>query len=84
MKTFNRFRGAFPSLTEEQLAVHDDSKFSVLEVLGYTDRWILGNESSTLWNKALEHHYSNNPHHPQFHLREGSDQANMPLKCNFF
>ena len=40
--------------------------FSFIEIVGYTDRWTWG-KSSLLWEEALQHHYANNPHHPQFY-----------------
>jgi len=65
-KTYRRFRKCLPNLGEESILKHDDSKFSFIEIVGYTDRWTWG-KSSLLWEEALQHHYANNPHHPQFY-----------------
>jgi len=64
-KAFQRSHHFFPNVTEIQILQHDSSKYSFLELVGYTCRWVWGMESP-LWEEALAHHYSNNPHHPQY------------------
>jgi len=63
-KTFHRFKTLFPHLQEKSILAHDGSKLSFIEIVGYTDRWTWG-RNSPLWEEALAHHYSHNPHHPQ-------------------
>jgi len=63
-KTFHRFKTLFPHLQEKSILAHDQSKLSFIEIVGYTDRWTWGRDSS-LWTEALAHHYKHNPHHPQ-------------------
>ena len=57
---------------------HKLSKFSAIEVLGYSFQFGRKKNSDPLknqvhidlWDKALEHHYKNNPHHPH-HYSDG-------------
>lgn len=49
----------------ERLRRHDDSKLTRAEVRGYVDRWVHG-EKTEAWERAVEHHFQNNDHHPQF------------------
>ena len=51
---------------------HDLSKFSAVEALGYGLKFgrqegLTKEKEIKAWEKALQHHYSNNPHHPEFH-----------------
>jgi len=65
----------FPSVTQEMIETHDDSKLDCLiEVLGYTDRWVWKIPSVT-WQLALHHHYRQNPHHPEYFLVLGEKEA---------
>ena len=50
---------------------HDLSKFSSVEALGYGLKFgrsqpLKSKREITAWDTALQHHYENNPHHPQF------------------
>jgi len=75
-KTFYRFKTVFKHLQEKSILVHDDSKFSFIEIVGYTDKWTWG-RSTPLWEEALAHHYENNSHHPQHCLLEQMTPADM-------
>ena len=69
-RSFSRFQKYFESigLSKEQVNKHDDSKLtSFQEIVGYTDRWIW-NIKTNAWNKAWIHHYTNNPHHPEYYI----------------
>lgn len=75
-KTFSRFQKCFESygITKEQINKHDDSKLtSFIEIVGYTDRWIL-NIKTDEWNQAWKHHCANNPHHPEYFIIDKSGQ----------
>jgi len=63
-KTFYRFRSIWKHLQESSVLAHDQSKFSFIELIGYTDKWVWG-RNSPLWEDGLAHHYQNNTHHPQ-------------------
>ena len=65
-------RDFFPAVTPGMIESHDDSKIgSFVEVVGYTDKWVWnGSQDSPAWQAALQHHYQNNPHHPEYHVDE--------------
>jgi len=68
VKSFLRFQEYFESkgVTKEQVNRHDDSKLTnFLEIIGYTYRWIL-NIKTTEWDQVWTHHYTHNPHHPEY------------------
>lgn len=52
---------------EYNFIAHDLSKFSSAELEPYTLKFVKKAEDSEnpQWKTALEHHYRNNPHHPQ-------------------
>jgi hypothetical protein len=54
---------------------HDLSKYSDEELPGYTLRFGY-HLDGPVWDKALQHHYDNNDHHPQYHKEEM-----MPARC---
>ena len=69
LKSFTRFQKFFESLNlqREQVERHDDSKLtSFLEIVGYTQRWIL-EKKTDLWEEAWKHHYTTNSHHPEYY-----------------
>eukprot|EP00092_Neocalanus_flemingeri_P030092 GFUD01032669.1.p1 GENE.GFUD01032669.1~~GFUD01032669.1.p1 ORF type:complete len:221 (-),score=65.38 GFUD01032669.1:586-1248(-) len=63
-RAFLRFKPCFSFLTEDQILLHDLTKNSFLELVGYTAKWVW-NLHCPLWEAALAHHYHHNPHHPQ-------------------
>lgn len=66
-KVYERFQTLFPHLGVRAVEEHDLSKFTLVELIGYTHRWVWGKESE-LWKEALAHHYAQNPHHPQHRI----------------
>ena len=79
-KSFSRFQTYFESagLNEEQVNKHDNSKLTNFqEIVGYTDRWIW-NIKTNAWNKAWIHHYTNNPHHPEYYI--DSDESGKKVQ----
>ena len=69
LKSFSRFQKFFESnnLQQEQIEKHDDSKLTnFLEIVGYTQRWIW-NTKTDAWKDAWKHHYTTNPHHPEYY-----------------
>ena len=79
-RSFSRFQKYFESigLSKEQVNKHDDSKLtSFQEIVGYTDRWIW-NIKTNAWNKAWIHHYTNNPHHPEYYT--DSDESGKKVQ----
>lgn len=46
---------------------HDLTKFSSAELIPYTKKFICKVDDSvnTDWKAAVQHHYDNNPHHPE-------------------
>jgi len=77
-KVYTRFLPLFPHLKEATVEAHDLSKFSFIELVGYTDRWVWGRESP-LWLEALEHHYTHNSHHPQ-HSAQDEEMEDTDLQ----
>ena len=66
-KVWKRFRKLLPNLDRVTVEGHDLSKTeSLVEQLGYTDRLVWG-LSTPLYKEALRHHYSSNPHHPEWY-----------------
>ena len=53
----------FKILPKSRLLLHDGSKKTVLEVVGYTEKWVIGSETKLFWKAALNHHLHSNPHH---------------------
>lgn len=59
-----------------KFSTHDDSKFEVIEAVGYSCRYILkltDAYADELWRKGLKHHYDNNPHHFDHWLSDDED-----------
>ena len=54
VKSYERFKNLFPNLNLDIVKSHDDSKFSFVETLGYTDRWVNGEVSSKCWSLGNE------------------------------
>ena len=70
-KVFDKIGGRyFPNVTFNDVSNHDNSKLaSFVEVVGYTERWVWRDSVNGLaWQKALDHHYKHNSHHPEFHI----------------
>ena len=57
LKSYKRFQSFFPHLTEADVALHDQSKYSFIEVVGYTDRWVHGLENSQCWRLGKRTRY---------------------------
>ncbi len=70
---FKTYGSHFPKVTQAIIDRHDVSKLSFLEVLGYTDKFVHG-RNSTLWLLALHHHYMSNSHHPQFWVHSNGQE----------
>ncbi|PAA66005.1 hypothetical protein BOX15_Mlig027342g2 [Macrostomum lignano] len=55
--------------TEEQIDVHDDSKYSFVETVTYAMKWYPCFDGSKCdddaWETGLHHHYCHNEHHPE-------------------
>ena len=73
------------------IEVHDLSKLTAHECLGYGFKWgqapgetrPLTEEEENEWLTALDHHYSRNPHHAEYHYRKnesGEINAKGPIK----
>ena len=61
-------------LFDELIKEHDESKFSEEEFEPYAQRWFGDKKKTPEYNRAWEHHWQNNEHHPEYWL--GDD---MPL-----
>ena len=64
------------------ILVHDDTKYSEEEFEGYR-QWFYPcsdeEKNKELFDKAWEHHYLNNPHHPEYWCdRETNEPTDMP------
>lgn len=59
---------------DELIAEHDASKFSEEEFEPYAQRWFGNKKKTPEYEDAWLHHWTNNPHHPEFWLGE-----EMPL-----
>ena len=59
---------------DELIANHDASKFSEEEFEPYTQKWFNNSGKTPEYEDAWLHHWTNNPHHPEFWLGE-----EMPL-----
>lgn len=69
---------------EENLFLHDLSKFSANESIAYAfqnfDKWADNSESQKeAFNAAWLHHKNNNPHHPEYWLNANSKGVISPL-----
>lgn len=48
------------------IAEHDESKFSEEEFEPYAQKWFGDGKKTPEYEKAWEHHWSNNEHHPEY------------------
>jgi hypothetical protein len=48
------------------IAEHDESKFSEEEFEPYAQKWFGDGKKTLEYDKAWEHHYMNNEHHPEY------------------
>ena len=67
---------------DKQIDAHDKSKFSEEELEPYAEHYYgknkgLSTEADPAFEKAWQHHYENNPHHPEY-WGKGTD---MPYSC---
>lgn len=77
VRSYNHLRDYLPEVTAGQAKVHDLSKYSLEEALGYTLRWVYG-RTGPVWENALEHHYRWQPHHPQYWTLHQIGNGSMP------
>ena len=57
-EAFKKFKTHFHDLTVERIALHDLSKLrDFVEILGYTEKWVVKAEKPIYWQRALIHHY---------------------------
>jgi hypothetical protein len=66
----NLDKDLYGSISEEEIKNHDASKFSEIEIKGYTKQFYTDDKNSPEWQAALMHHYKNNPHHWQYWLKD--------------
>ena len=79
LKSANWLKENLPELFEEVdiknfdelIEKHDESKFSDEEFLPYADKWHGSKKKTKEYELAWEHHWKNNPHHPEYF--EGND-----------
>ena len=74
---------------KEQIKKHDSSKFSKEEFIFYRKKFYptsleknnfnIQKNIKKDFNKAWEHHYKNNPHHPFYWIEENGNIKNMSL-----
>ena len=57
-------------LFDEMIRDHDESKFSEEEFEPYARKWHLDGIKTPEYNRAWEHHWQNNEHHPEYWLGE--------------
>ena len=58
VKAYRRLARFLPHLTIEKVMEHDLSKIrNFLEVIGYTEKWVLKKDRPLFWDQALKHHY---------------------------
>ena len=51
---------------QEQIIDHDNSKFSDEEFEPYAQKWFGDGIKTPAYENAWEHHWKNNPHHPEY------------------
>lgn len=69
---------------QQQIAEHDDSKFSDEEFEPYAQKWFGDGKKTPEYEAAWEHHYKNNKHHPEYW--EGKDMPNphiLEMLCDW-
>ena len=82
---------AFDLLDREKIILnHDASKYSDAEFLAYRVRWFPATEEEKAdadldedWEpyaQAWKHHYTHNPHHPEYWISEDGTIRDMPLE----
>ena len=64
-KAYERFKKYLSHMRAEDAEKHDLTKFMMAQAVGYTARWV-HNVDNKSWQAALNHHYCNEPHHPQY------------------
>ncbi|KAJ3098728.1 hypothetical protein HK100_005028 [Physocladia obscura] len=69
----NTDKSVFSSIDPDAIQRHDNSKLlSFIEMIGYTERWVHGNQDAPHWTAALAHHLQNNSHHPEYYSNSSS------------
>lgn len=69
---YDRFSKYMPLVTETAIDNHDLSKYSVVQCIGYTAKFVHKLTESRCWPTALAHHYAKEPHHPEYY-EKGTD-----------
>ncbi|KAK3106134.1 hypothetical protein FSP39_013420 [Pinctada imbricata] len=69
-KSFERLKKYLTHMKADDAEKHDLTKFTMAQAVGYTARWVHGVDNKA-WQSALEHHYCNEPHHPQYYGHGG-------------
>lgn len=83
--TMSRILHITPGTLYVRVVKHDDSKYSPEEFDGYRQYFYACSgekPNEELFDKAWEHHYKNNDHHPEYWVNEVTgDIADMPPEC---
>ena len=77
-------RGELEKEILERCRRHDLSKYAPEEILGYFFKWfqptpIGDGDEKLLWTTALEHHYQENDHHPEFYTSAFGNLQTDPM-----
>jgi hypothetical protein len=60
------FEGVDPDEFMDLIEEHDESKFSEEEFEPYAQKWFGDGKKTPEYEKAWEHHWQNNEHHPEY------------------
>ncbi len=64
------FEGVDIEVFNDLIAEHDESKFSEEEFEPYAQKWFGDRKKTPEYERAWEHHWQNNEHHPEYWLGE--------------
>lgn len=67
-------------ISQAQLNLHDQSKWTKHEYPFYADRFWGTKEHNRKFISAMNHHYKHNMHHPEYWLKQGGEKVEMPRK----
>lgn len=84
-RLYGKFREFLHNIQYDALEIHDASKYTLFEMIGYSLKWhdpngeilerlqkLVGTvlDADKIWKSSLTHHYANNSHHPKKDLND--------------
>ncbi|KAK3095675.1 hypothetical protein FSP39_017478 [Pinctada imbricata] len=78
-KAYFKLRPYLNYMKADDAEKHDLSKFMLAQAVGYTARWVHNTDNAS-WQTALNHHYCNEPHHPEYYKNKDGVKERMEAR----